>query len=201
MLSQKPLSDTDKRDILKINLLEGAPCHNCSWVPHHGTWASFPSTYYCTKSTDVWIMTSLSVFSRPGWGYRFSSLFFSYFVIYIILTQWKRRVSKGSCQVESNPKIREKLGLVRPHPPTPLSNFSFALETFGNMKTTQKQQKTKKNLFCWGEFLINSFVKTLAKSVWFLRIGINDSRVCNSWYWCLNFLALTEPISNPQASA
>ena len=38
--------------------------------------------------------------------------------------------AKGSCQVKTNPKIREKLGLVRPHPPTPFSNFSFFLKHF-----------------------------------------------------------------------
>ena len=40
--------------------------------------------------------------------------------------------TKGSCQVK---QIREKLGSVRSHPPTTLSNFFF--ETIGNMKTTQ----------------------------------------------------------------
>ena len=48
---------------------------------------------------------------------------------------------KGSCQVKKNSKIREKLGLIRHTPPTPLSNFNFFFETFGNMKTTQKKHK------------------------------------------------------------
>ena len=39
-------------------------------------------------------------------------------------------------------KIREKLGLVRQHPPTRLSNFLKKILTIGNIKTTQK---TKKN--------------------------------------------------------
>ena len=50
----------------------------------------------------------------------------------------------GSCQVLKNPKIPEKLGLVRHHPPTPLSSFCFVLETFGNMKTTPKNTKKYK---------------------------------------------------------
>ena len=52
-----------------------------------------------------------------------------------------------SCQVKKNPKIREKLGLVRLHPPTRLYNFLDFLETIRNMKTTQKMtQSFKKNL-------------------------------------------------------
>ena len=34
-------------------------------------------------------------------------------------------LSKGSCQVKKNQKIREKLGLVRQHPPSLLTNFFF----------------------------------------------------------------------------
>ena len=46
-----------------------------------------------------------------------------------------------SCQVKKIPKIREKLGLVGHHLPTPLAIFYFFFETFGNMKTTQETHK------------------------------------------------------------
>ena len=39
------------------------------------------------------------------------------------LFQTKLKSNKGVCQVKIILKIREKLGLVRPHPLTPLSNF------------------------------------------------------------------------------
>ena len=48
----------------------------------------------------------------------------------------------GVLQVKTNLKIQEKLGLFRPHPPTPYP-ILFFFETFGNMKTTHK--KNKKN--------------------------------------------------------
>ena len=47
-------------------------------------------------------------------------------------------------QVKIIQKIREKLWLVRPDPPTPLSIFYIFLETFWNMKTTQKTRKNTK---------------------------------------------------------
>ena len=49
------------------------------------------------------------------------------------------RVTKG--QGNKNPKIREKLGLARPHPPTPLFNFLYFLETGTTTKTAHKSQK------------------------------------------------------------
>ena len=52
----------------------------------------------------------------------------------------------GFCQVKIITKIREKLVLVGPYPPTPLSNFLLFFETFWNMKTTQKTQKNTKFL-------------------------------------------------------
>ena len=51
-----------------------------------------------------------------------------------------------SCQVNKNLKIREKLGLVRPHRPTPLSIFLKHLETNNTKKNTKHTQNfpTKK---------------------------------------------------------
>ena len=52
-------------------------------------------------------------------------------------------MTKGFCQVKKILKIREKLGLVAPHPPTPIPNFYF-FATFGNMKTRQKSKEFQK---------------------------------------------------------
>ena len=59
--------------------------------------------------------------------------------------------TKGSCQVKNIPKIREKLGLSRPHTPTRLSIF---LIFFGNMYNEKTKQKNtifpKKRHPSWG---------------------------------------------------
>ena len=55
---------------------------------------------------------------------------------------------RGLVKFKKNLKIREKLGLVRHHPPTRLPNF---LNYFGNIKTTQKKTKfPKKKKFEFG---------------------------------------------------
>ena len=46
---------------------------------------------------------------------------------------------RGSCQVKKNKKIREKLVLVRQHPPTPPIHFFF-----WKHEKTQKTQETTK---------------------------------------------------------
>ena len=42
--------------------------------------------------------------------------------------------AKGSCQIKKNQKIREKLGLFRPHPPIPPIQFFFFFETWNQHK-------------------------------------------------------------------
>ena len=51
----------------------------------------------------------------------------------------------GFCQVKKNPKIREKLGLARQNPPTPLFNFYFFGNMYNKKKLTQKTQNFQKN--------------------------------------------------------
>ena len=55
---------------------------------------------------------------------------------------------KGSCQVKKNPKIRQKLGLLRPSPPTPLSIFWGFFGNIGKHEnnTHKKNTKCPKNL-------------------------------------------------------
>ena len=50
-------------------------------------------------------------------------------------------IAKGSCQVKKNPKIREKIGLARRHPPTPVNFFIFFWKDIQQEITTQKQKK------------------------------------------------------------
>ena len=61
----------------------------------------------------------------------------------------RRKLSEGCCQVKKNPKIRENQTPTT-HPPI----HFFFFETFGNMKTTQKNTKKtfKKNIYnpSWG---------------------------------------------------
>ena len=50
---------------------------------------------------------------------------------------------KGFCQVKKKKKIREKLGLARPHQPTPLAIYFIF---WGNMFNKKKHhKKTQKN--------------------------------------------------------
>ena len=71
------------------------------------------------------------------------------------LSSWKTSTAyhptKGSCQVQKNPKIREKLGLSRQHPPNRLSVFYIF---FGNMYNEKNNTKNtifqKKRNPSWG---------------------------------------------------
>ena len=49
-------------------------------------------------------------------------------------------VLRGIVKLKKNPKIREKLGLVRIHPPSPLSIFFLNI-----LKHENNTQKTRKN--------------------------------------------------------
>ena len=48
---------------------------------------------------------------------------------------------RGLLKLKKKKKIREKLALVKHHPPTHLPDILLFFETFGNIKTTQKTQK------------------------------------------------------------
>ena len=50
----------------------------------------------------------------------------------------------GSCQVKTNPRIREKLALVGPHPPTPLSIFFYFGKHVEQKNDTEKHKISKK---------------------------------------------------------
>ena len=69
--------------------------------------------------------------------------------------------SKGSCQVENNTKIRQKLGLLKPHTPTRLSDFSFLfkqLETWIQHKKHKISKKKKKiRVGAWPTHPLSSF--------------------------------------------
>ena len=50
----------------------------------------------------------------------------------------------GFCQVKKNQKIREKLGLARQNPPTPLFNFYFFWKHVQQKKLRHKKTKLPK---------------------------------------------------------
>ena len=87
--------------------------------------------------------------------------------------------AKGFCQVKIIQKIRKKLGLVRPHPPTPLSKvlyfFENILQNENNTENTKKHKISKKKKSSWG-------LTHLPTSEFFLD------------FW--NYFNLTKPLSN-----
>ena len=52
---------------------------------------------------------------------------------------------KGFCQIEIIPKIRSKLGLVRPHPPHYPIFFGNILKHENNAENKKKHKISKKN--------------------------------------------------------
>ena len=60
---------------------------------------------------------------------------------YLGIHMKRKNQTKGTCQGKKNPKIREKLGLARRHPPPP-HLFNFFLNMYNKQNTQKNPQKT-----------------------------------------------------------
>ena len=91
----------------------------------------------------------------------------------------------GLVKLKQIPKIREKLGLIRPHQPTHYQFFFF-----GNMKTTQKTQhfpqKIKIRVGAWPTHPLPSFSRIFG-FFFGLTKPLNNVAICSNWLFLMLF--------------